>query len=526
VYFGDGCFWHTQYDIYTVEIAAPFNRSLSEITTRVGYAGGALIDEVCYAGGPTGTFYGNPNGHGHAEAAQVLLDQDHLVAREQFRALVDKYFEAFRLSSGRDGPFWERMDPQDGGPDYRNVVGIPGGVNGALFPVLVAQNVHGMPLVEGVGGHVADGDTLDEGTVYVYDTARFPFFRAEQYHQFHDNWVLQRDLPPAYYTARDAAISRGWINPTCGESGDESNGASNVEDIRIVGCGCGFRLAATAALPSVLPVPGPESTMDEKPSGYGSCVAEAQQNLRWGADRTLANSIGCNNRYGAEPGGYFQGTTFVQDQQGEPTTIFYDSVTGKPLFQAPINRTWAEFLAESEHHGWPSFRDEEVFWENVRVVDASGETVSVDGTHLGHNLPDAAQPDRNRYCIDLVSIAGQPAQGIGEVGLNTCCSVGNTVGGKSIESSKHAYGDSDGGMSVGAIVAVIAVSLVGIVLAGAYVKYRTNLLSSHAVYSVLGGKKQSAYDYGMVNEAFEQSDDDDDAMIEMPAEMTVNSLQG
>ena len=33
------------------------------------------------------------------------------------------------------------------------------------------------------------------------------------------------------------------------------------------------------------------------------------------------------------------------------------------------------------------------------------ETVSADGTHLGHNLPDRTG---NRYCINLVSVAGRP----------------------------------------------------------------------------------------------------------------------
>jgi peptide methionine sulfoxide reductase MsrB len=41
-------------------------------------------------------------------------------------------------------------------------------------------------------------------------------------------------------------------------------------------------------------------------------------------------------------------------------------------------------------------------WENVRILK-NGEAVSVDGTHLGHNLPDK----RNRYCINLVSVAGR-----------------------------------------------------------------------------------------------------------------------
>merc|ERR1712039_972484 len=65
-----------------------------------------------------------------------------------------------------------------------------------------------------------------------------------------------------------------------------------------------------------------------------------------------------------------------------------------------------EFLAESEKHGWPSFRDAEVVWENVRVLKSSGEVVSATGSHLGHNIPDARG---NRYCINLVSVAGRPA---------------------------------------------------------------------------------------------------------------------
>lgn len=83
---------------------------------------------------------------------------------------------------------------------------------------------------------------------------------------------------------------------------------------------------------------------------------------------------------------------------------FYDTVTGKALFVAPRGRTWQEFVEESYSHGWPSFRDAEVVKENVRVL-GDGETVSSDGTHLGHNLPDFSG---NRYCINLVSVAGMP----------------------------------------------------------------------------------------------------------------------
>lgn len=86
---------------------------------------------------------------------------------------------------------------------------------------------------------------------------------------------------------------------------------------------------------------------------------------------------------------------------------FYDSNTGKLLFVAPKGRSMEAFLKESASHGWPSFRDEETVWENVRCLP-NGEAVSVDGTHLGHNLPDFSG---SRYCINLVSVAGRPVVG-------------------------------------------------------------------------------------------------------------------
>jgi hypothetical protein len=75
-------------------------------------------------------------------------------------------------------------------------------------------------------------------------------------------------------------------------------------------------------------------------------------------------------------------------------TVHTDSNTGKELFYAPKGRDLEGFLKESGSHGWPSFRDEEVNWDYVRVLK-DGECVSVDGTHLGHNLPDSTG---NRYC--------------------------------------------------------------------------------------------------------------------------------
>ena len=85
----------------------------------------------------------------------------------------------------------------------------------------------------------------------------------------------------------------------------------------------------------------------------------------------------------------------VKGGNGEVGVEYFDSSSGRLLFVAPAGRTASRLLEESEAHGWPSFRDEEVKWDNVRVL-RDGEVVSIDGTHLGHNIPDSLG---NRYCI-------------------------------------------------------------------------------------------------------------------------------
>jgi len=139
---------------------------------------------------------------------------------------------------------------------------------------------------------------------------------------------------------------------------------------------------------------------------HGTCLGPPQDPLRWGSDVDRADTICCFNRHYAEYRGYFRTTTFHDDQSTAETTVFYDSITGRPLFEAPLGRSFAEFYQESYDHGWPSFRDAEVRPDFVRVLE-DGEVVSVDGTHLGHNLPD---DKGNRYCINLISVAGYPQE--------------------------------------------------------------------------------------------------------------------
>ena len=147
-----------------------------------------------------------------------------------------------------------------------------------------------------------------------------------------------------------------------------------------------YIISRTVASFSNFPIYGSEEIMSKKK--HGTSDGPVQSKLRWGCDPELADRI-CNyNRHWAEHAGYWTTeTNFLKEISDVSEIEFYDSVTGKKLFVAPRGRTMAKFIAESRSHGWPSFRDEEVVWDNVRCLK-DGETVSLTGTHLGHNLPD------------------------------------------------------------------------------------------------------------------------------------------
>jgi peptide methionine sulfoxide reductase MsrB len=159
-----------------------------------------------------------------------------------------------------------------------------------------------------------------------------------------------------------------------------------------------------------------------------TCTDEPQKSLRWNvtvagqyvtlpygppggvpADETLADAICCDNffRPFAEPQDFFSQPDVALfdklDSKGE--TTFYDSVCGEPLFTAPQNRTFSEWKAESEEHGWPSFRNAEIIPGAITVDNSTGFVFSKCGTHLGSYLPDS---EGDRYCLDLACLSGVP----------------------------------------------------------------------------------------------------------------------
>jgi len=151
--------------------------------------------------------------------------------------------------------------------------------------------------------------------------------------------------------------------------------------------GVARRSLAVKATTEKLPVTCGEDVMSEK--AHGTSEKPVQKDLRWGCDYDTADRI-CNfNRHYAEYAGYWTSTRFLNEVDRENPTEYYDSVTGKLLFTAPVGRSMDEFIKESQSHGWPSFRDEEVNWEYVRCL-SNGECVSTSGTHLGHNIPDVS----------------------------------------------------------------------------------------------------------------------------------------
>lgn len=146
--------------------------------------------------------------------------------------------------------------------------------------------------------------------------------------------------------------------------------------------------------------------VEQEQCGGGAPMESVSSFLDMQLDYDLADRICCHNHVYAEPSGYHatEGVNLYNKLDPTKETVFYDSVCGIPLFVAPRDRSFEEFVQESLKHGWPSFRPAELVSENV-IIHPGGRMESKCGTHLGHNLPEGGV---DRYCIDLVCVAGTP----------------------------------------------------------------------------------------------------------------------
>lgn len=105
----------------------------------------------------------------------------------------------------------DRVDPMDRGGEYRSLIGLPDGLKHTSYSVVeTAAEKAGFTLVEGKGN---DGDTLGKQIVYVYDSIKFPFYQAEVYHQYHNDFQ-SAPYGQAYNELANLALEEGRIKGT------------------------------------------------------------------------------------------------------------------------------------------------------------------------------------------------------------------------------------------------------------------------------------------------------------------------
>lgn len=198
LYLGQGCFWHLQHEVVTLEEQL-LGRSGKDLTALVGYAGGNKVGDkgqVCYHNRDKLSEY---HDLGHTEVVNVQVPED------KIGAFAAQYFD-----DAASYPFGRR-DPQDFGPEYRSAIGIPGGVDGPYFEQVKAANAGRMTLVSGKGN---DADTVGTKKVWVYDSNKFSFNQGEVYHQFHDD--MGEKYGKAYHELKGVLRNAGKINKvTC-----------------------------------------------------------------------------------------------------------------------------------------------------------------------------------------------------------------------------------------------------------------------------------------------------------------------
>ena len=151
-YFGVGCFWHVQHEFVEAEKKI-LGRGERELTSLAGYAGGTQLGKdrnrpdlkrglVCYQN-PLGIAdYGKL---GHAEVVGMLLPADKITS------FTAEYFTLFEKNG-------DRPDKGDRGPEYRSLMGIPGGMESPYIDgITTLARSKGLQLQAGVGD---DSDTL------------------------------------------------------------------------------------------------------------------------------------------------------------------------------------------------------------------------------------------------------------------------------------------------------------------------------------------------------------------------------
>lgn len=201
VYFGCGCFWHVQHEFVEAERKI-LGRKDDGITARAGYAGGIAGagegGKVCYHNAASVADYGKL---GHAEVVGLRIPPS------SFKDFAVEYFKLFDDRGDRPDQGGDR------GSEYRSLVGLPGGAKGEYAKILVDASIATGDKLDFAFGKGDDKDVRK--TSFVMDTAQFPFYVAEQYHQFHDGFNLNENYPGSYNGLAAAKAKGGENFGTC-----------------------------------------------------------------------------------------------------------------------------------------------------------------------------------------------------------------------------------------------------------------------------------------------------------------------
>jgi len=201
VYFGCGCFWHVQHEFVEAEKTL-LQRSDLSYTAHAGYAGGnkgAPNGKVCYHNAAQVDDYG---GLGHAEVVGMTIPASKfgLFAQEYCKLFDDKGYRPDQLG--------------DRGPEYRNLVGVPGGTSSPYAKALVEASIKEGDRLDFAAGKGDDGDV--RGLAWIMDTDKHPFYIAEAYHQFHDGFNWCENYPNSYNDiAKKQLAAQGFKDSGC-----------------------------------------------------------------------------------------------------------------------------------------------------------------------------------------------------------------------------------------------------------------------------------------------------------------------
>eukprot|EP00587_Corethron_hystrix_P008803 CAMPEP_0113300628 /NCGR_PEP_ID=MMETSP0010_2-20120614/2176_1 /TAXON_ID=216773 ORGANISM="Corethron hystrix, Strain 308" /NCGR_SAMPLE_ID=MMETSP0010_2 /ASSEMBLY_ACC=CAM_ASM_000155 /LENGTH=303 /DNA_ID=CAMNT_0000154079 /DNA_START=84 /DNA_END=995 /DNA_ORIENTATION=- /assembly_acc=CAM_ASM_000155 len=200
VYFGCGCFWHVMHEFVQAERKI-LARKDDELTARAGYAGGkaGMSDgKVCYHNAGNVADYGKL---GHAEVVGLKIPPS------KFKDFAVEYFTLFDAKGDRPDQAGDR------GSEYRSLVGVPGGAKGDYAKILVDASIATGDKLDFAFGRGDDKDVRK--TSFVMDNAEFPFYVAEQYHQFHDGFNFNENYPSSYNNLAGAFAKAGENFGSC-----------------------------------------------------------------------------------------------------------------------------------------------------------------------------------------------------------------------------------------------------------------------------------------------------------------------